>query len=64
MYKKVINKRSNINFQAKHPPSLMEPYLKSIIDEDKSNTEDINDISTNNLTYDEVEDIINKVLNN
>jgi hypothetical protein len=41
MYKKVINKRSNINFQAKHPPSLMEPYLKSIIDEDKSNTEDI-----------------------
>ena len=41
MYKKIIKKTSAINAQAKHPPMLMEPYLKSLIDEDKSNTESI-----------------------
>ena len=41
MYKKIIRKTGAFNLQAKHPPSLMEPYLKSLIDKDKSNTESI-----------------------
>ena len=40
-YKKIINKKSSINREAKHPPALMEPYLTSLIDEDKSNVENI-----------------------
>ena len=41
IYKKIINTKSNINRDAKHPPSLMEPYLNRLIEEDKSNIENI-----------------------
>ena len=40
-YKRIISKTSNINRDAKHPPSLMEPMLNSLIKEDKSNIDSI-----------------------